>query len=183
MMRNSGVFLLPLCVSLIGLLLVSCGDDDSTTPSGGTTKKTSFDHSYGWSCASGESCQDVFDVSLPAGATVTFTVTDVTGDSIVQLALYGPGEPLGGTNHFTGSVAELRCNYIDGCDTKPDGQAMTFFGIPAAGTYRLAITRDWGESCGSSGTYRLLIHSSKAFVAPKQTVDDVATLAVGTECP
>lgn len=177
-MRKSFLFLLPLC----GLVFVNCSDDDSTTPSGGTTKKTTFDHSYGWSCASGQSCQDVFDISLPAGATVTFTVTDVTGDSIVQLALYGPGEALGGTNLFTGGVTELRCNYVDGCDTKPDGQAMTFFNTPA-GTFRLAVTRDWAESCGSSGTYRLHIQSSKAFVAPTQTIEDVATLAVGTACP
>jgi hypothetical protein len=167
---------------VIGLLLPGCGDDDSTAPP--TTKnKTSYDHQYGWDCTSGESCQDVFNISLPTGAVVTFEVIDVTGDSIVQIALYAPGVALGETNLFTGSTNELRCNYVDGCDTKPDGQTASDFGVTTAGVYRLAITRDWAESCGSSGTYRLVITSSKAFAAPVPTVNDVASLATGTECP
>ncbi len=57
------------------------------------------------------------------------------------------------------------------------------FSITDAGTYRFAITRHWGNSCGSSGTYKLMIISDKEFTMEEQTVNDGTSQAPGYECP
>jgi hypothetical protein len=169
-------------VGLAALVLSGCGDDAGTNP----VKPpliTSFSQSQAWTCASSTNCQDVFDVHFSDGSVVTFKATDVTGGSIVQLALYAPGTPLGGTNLFTGTLNELRCGTVTDCDSMPEGQAVSDFVIPVEGTYRFAITRDWAESCGGSGAYHLSITSDHGFPAPARTVNDKPSQAAGVECP
>ncbi len=157
--------------------------DDVATAAPGWRCPLSFDEVLGWTCTTSESCQDVYDIEFSDGATVTFQATETTDGSVLQIALYAPGTALGGTNLFTSTNNELRCNFVSGCTNNTAGQTVNDFAIPAAGEYRLAITRDWGNSCGGSGTYRLIIASDKAFSNPSLTVDDVATLAPGWECP
>ena len=167
--------------AIVGLLLVGCGDDESNPA--GPVKVEHYDRIHGWDCVTTETCQDVFDINFAAGSTVTFRATETTGNSVVQIALYGPGVALGGTNLFTGTANELRCNYLDGCDANVDGQRVLDFVTVAGGVYRFAVTRDWGHSCGESGSYRLIIDSDTPFSIPRQTVDDIATLAPDWECP
>ena len=167
--------------SVLGLFLWGCDDDDN--PAGPTNNITSYDSVYTWTCGTSVSCQDVFNISFTAGSTVTFQATQTTGNSVLQIALYGPGVALGATNLFTGSTNELLCNFVLGCSNNTTGQTVTGFAIPTSGVYRLAVTRDWGNSCGNEGTYRLIIGSDEAFSEPVQTVNDLATQAPGTECP
>ena len=170
-------------LSVSALMFLGCGGDNNNPTSAGPTTLKHYDKSDGWSCADAVTCQDVFDIKFSAGSTVTFKATDITGDSVVEVALYAPGDNLGGTNLFTGTANEYRCNYVYGCSSNTAGQTVSNFAINTTGVYRLAITRDWGDSCSNDGTYRLIIDSDKGFTTPKRTVDDVATLAPGTECP
>ena len=125
----------------------------------------------------------MWDVHFEAGSVATFKATDVTGGSIVGLALYAPGSALGGINLFTSTTSEYRCGAVPDCDSQPEGQLIGNFVIAETGTYRLAITRDWSESCGDNGTYRLAVTSDKAFSKPTRTVNDKQSLATGVECP
>ena len=163
--------------------LMSCGDDDDNGPTGNVTKITSYDEVFEWSCEVGASCQDVFDVEFSTGTVVSFSATETTGGSVAQIALYAPGTVLGGTNMFTDDTTELLCNLMPNCSQNTAGQTVSDFTIPGDGVYRLAVTRNWGMSCGGDGTYRLLINADKEFTIPSQSVDDVATLASGTSCP
>ena len=167
--------------SVLGLSLWGCDDDDN--PTGPINGITSYDSVYTWTCATSVSCQDVFNITFSASSTVTFQATETTGNSVLQIALYGPGVALGGTNLFTGSTNELLCNFVLGCSNNTAGQTVNDFVIPTNGVYRLAVTREWGSSCNDSGTYRLIIDSDEPFSEPVQTVNDMATQAPGTECP
>jgi hypothetical protein len=164
------------------LPFLSCGDDDNPSKPGGSGI-TSYDQVHAWDCTISENCQDVFNIQFTAGSVVTFQATETTGGSVLQIALYGPGVTLGGTNMFTLDANEYRCNFVSGCNNNVDGQTVADFRIPASGVYRLAITRDWGNSCGGVGTYRLIINSDKTFSTPNQTVDDVASQAPDSRCP
>jgi len=154
----------------------------AATDWGCPAEETSFDETFGWNCATSVSCQDVFDVTLTAGTTVSFEAKDTTGGSVLQIALYAPGTALGGTNLFTASTDELRCNYVSGCTNNTAGQTVSGFAVGTTGVYRLAVTRDWGSSCGGAGTYHLVITADQPIVVA-QTVDDTATLASGWACP
>ena len=149
----------------------------------GEANPQTFDQGFGWSCTNQEDCQDVFDLDLMSGSVVTFQATQTTGGSVVQIALYGPGVALGGTNLLTGDMSELRCYPGGDCTGNPEGVTAADVVISASGTYRFAVTRHHGNSCGSSGTYRIIIDSDMAFSEVTQTVDDVATLAEGFSCP
>jgi len=61
-----------------------------------------------WNC-SGESCQDVYDIDFESGTELTIQVTDVTGDSVIRLALFAPRVPLSGTNLITGTNLDREC--------------------------------------------------------------------------
>ncbi len=142
-----------------------------------------FDEVYGWECTNPDNCQDVFDIEFQAGSVLDIQATEVTGGSVLQIALYAPGVDLGGLNMFTENEAELRCNWVNGCDNNTDGQSVFDFHIPQDGVYRLAITRHWGHSCGGTGTYRLIINSGTTFFEPEQSVDDEVSLATDWDCP
>ncbi len=129
----------------------------------------------GWSCAAGSSCQDVYDLQVPAGATLTVNVGSVTGASVLRLALFGPGVALSGTNLLTGVAQDRMCMG----QNQADGYVFT---VAASGTYRLAVGRDWGSSAGSAGTYQLSLASSVPFSPQGQTVNDSGSQASGTRC-
>lgn len=167
-----------LLVAVLATFAASCGKKTPTTPSG----TTSFSTNAGWTCASGTDCQDVFDITVTAGSVLTIRVTNVSDGSVSQLALYGPGVALGGTNLLTGSTKESFCRAGTGCSDFTGGEQALNVLAAAAGTYRVAVTRNWGKSCGSSGTYKLDVTSTVAFVVVGQTISDQKTLASGAEC-
>lgn len=168
----------------VGLLGGCGGDDDAAAVVVNPPLITSYDEILGWTCDSGESCQDVYNIKFAAGTVVDIGAIDVTGGSILQMAFYAPGVSLGRENLLTGgSRAELRCTDVDGCVNSTGGESVTGLVIGAAGTYRLAITRNWDLSCGSSGDYRLMITADLEFTTPVNSGQDVATKAVGVACP
>ncbi len=162
---------------ILALALAGCGSD-STSNQGNLT----FSADYGWTCASGTNCQDVFDVTLSAGSALTIAVSNVSSGSVSQIALYAPGVALGGTNLLTGNTNELRCTAGAGCASYTAGEQVSAFPITQSGTYRLAVTREWGTSCGGTGTYHLSLTSTAAIQVTGQTVEDQTSQASGYEC-
>jgi hypothetical protein len=136
----------------------------------------SFHVENSWVCADAVSCQDVYDVVLVENTELTVLVTQVTGPSVVRLAVYGPGQPLGGNNLVTGTPNERQCALANAADSSTVLAAQP-------GTYRVAITRDWGFSSGATGTYTLDLTADKPLTFASQTVDDQPTQATATQCP
>ncbi len=134
-----------------------------------------------WQCNAGVSCQNVYDMKLQGGQDVTFTVNNLTGESVAQIALYGPGVALGGFNLINNTTKETLCGYTGSCATAV-AQKQTVH-ITQSGTYRFAITRNWGDSCGGSGTYGYDVNTQHGGILPTQTVTNTATQATGTSCP
>jgi hypothetical protein len=165
---------------ILALIVMSCSDDENTVAPPALI--THYDQVHGWTCAQSVDCQDVYNIDFTAGTIVGIGVVDLTDNSIAQMSLYAPGVPLGGINLFTGTENEHLCNTIGDCNAMPD-QVVTDLALAQGGVYRLAVTRNWGESCGGTGTYRLVINSDKRFESPVRTVNDTATLAPGFECP
>lgn len=145
-------------------------------------KTKSYTASYAWECASGTDCQDVFQVELEKGAKVSFTVNSVSEGSVAQIALYLPGTALGSTNLFTMSSKERRCTTGASCKDYKAGEAVNDFVVPQNGIYLFAITREWGTSCGGTGTYQLGLKSNQNFSVVKQTAEDSPSKATGFEC-
>ena len=181
MTKSSGVSALALLV-LVAVSASMAGCDDNNDPAS-PASILSFDEVFDWACESGDNCQDVFDMELAAGSIMSFQATETTGGSVLQVALYGPDEPLGGTNLFTGDTSELRCDYVSGCNNNTAGQTVNDFVVPADSPLTLAATRDGGATCGGSGPYRLIIHSHSGFPGVTQTVDDEPSLATDWTCP
>lgn len=151
-------------------------DDGPSDASGFVCPTTDYEVSSSWTCGAGDDCQDVYDLSIPAGADLVINITSVTGASVPRLALFGPGSPLNGTNLLNGSSNDRQCVG----QNANDSVAVV---AGDAGVYRLAVGRDWGESAGASGEYTLTVTSSLAFVPLGQTADNTASLAAGTQCP
>lgn len=170
--------LMGIASALAVVLAVACGDNADEAPP--PRVATSVSLAGAWTCASGTNCQDVWDVDLGAGL-VTLATTTVT-QSASQLALYAPGVALGGTNLLTGSEPELRCRSGAACGDFAGGERVEY-AVATAGTYRVAVTRDWGNSCGASGTFTLDIASPGGVTVRGQTVNDVASAASGITCP
>jgi hypothetical protein len=120
---------------------------------------------------------------MTSGTKVSFKVSNVSAGSVAELALYGPGSGLSGTNLFTGDATAVLCNRAASCSNNTSGQDIENFAITQTGTYRLAVVRNWGFSCESSGTYDLSVTSASTFQALGQTSNDTATLSVGQSCP
>ncbi len=175
--RGAMLLMFLLLISGFGIL-GGCGDDEEENP----LNIRDFDELFEWSCEIGESCEDVFDIEFAAGTAVDISATEITGNSVVQIALYAPGVELGGINLLTGDTGELLCNPQPTCRDNTDGQSVTGFRIPSAGVYRLAVTRNWGYSCQSSGGYHLIISADQDFSTPRQTVDDEPSQAVVWSC-
>jgi len=171
MKHTTTVFVAAMALCLIS----SCDDEKESKPSGAKTYAT---HST-WAC-DGKFCQDVYDFKFEKGSMVDFDVNNLTGGSVVQIALYAPDEELGGTNLFTNSTTEITC-IIDGdCDLNSGGYYIGSFVIPTSGRYRLAITRNHGFSCGSDGEFDLSIMSDKNFLFEEQSADNTESLAPET---
>lgn len=161
---------------LLGLTaLPACGGGGRLPPLP-TPARLVFHVESGWVCVEPEDCQDVFDVMIEAGTEVTVAVTQVTGPSVVRLALYGPGMPLGGLNLLTNSTNDRRCALANASDSATALAEST-------GTYRVAVGRDWGFSSGASGTYTLDVFTDRELEPVGQTVDDQPTQASGAQCP
>ena len=155
------------------LIIASCSnDDDGNEPTGITAYTTSG----AWMCELSESCQDVYEFELQSGSRVSIVVEEVTGASVVRLAMHAPNVSLGGTNLLTGDTDDLRCTGQD------EDAAVPNFIAPSSGVYQLAVTRDWGLSAGFDGTYNLIVFSDTNFEFVEQTVDDVDSLAPGSSC-
>jgi hypothetical protein len=150
------------------LIALGCGG-------GGGASTETHTVSSDWSCG-GHDCQDVYDVTVQAGATVTIAVTAVTGNSVVRLAAFGPGVGLDGTNLLTGLSEDRQCVDQDASDT-------TSFTAATAGTYRIAVGRDYGSSAGSSGTYTLTVTVNGSLTFIGQTADDAPPSSTGMTCP
>jgi hypothetical protein len=129
-----------------------------------------------WVCPDATNCQDVYDVVLDAPSDLTITVTKVTGPSVLRLAVYEPGMPLGGTNLLTNTTNERMCSLANSSDS------ITIT-ISEPGTYRVAVGRDWGASSGANGSYALEVKSDHVLNPIGQTVDDQPTLASASQCP
>ena len=165
-------------VIAVGLLApASCGGGGGGgSPAPGIT---SFSTVGGWICAAGEDCQDVYDLYLAANTTLTISVSSVTGGSTLRLSLHGPGVPLNGTNLLNSSTNDRECQ------PQNTGETLAPVFLGAAGTYRLAVGRDWGFSSGASGTFQLDVSSDIDMGGGSglQTVDDVNSQATGATCP
>ena len=150
-------------------------DEDSLAP--GRQCAWTGSTSGAWSCGAGTSCQDVFDIALPAGARASTGVSGVTGDAVVQLAAFAPGEPLSGTNLLTGTNDDLACGLPNGAfDADP-------FEAPTTGVYRLAVGRD-ADDADMGGTYEARISVENGYgdtLVP--TADDETSLSAGAVCP
>jgi hypothetical protein len=167
---------LSLAVLVLGVAFLGCRRRDTPPPALINQYDQTHDWAYGFRELPGR-----LQYSLHGGTSATFEVTDLTGNSIAQIALYAPGVRWA-ISIFTGTNNEYRCNHDNNCATMP-AQVINDFPLSVGGVYRLAVTRDWGASCGGAGTYRLVIGADKRFEFPARTVNDVATLAPGAECP
>jgi hypothetical protein len=160
-------------LALISLFFTSCSDSDEIEIEEG---QTVYEVTSNWSCKILEDCQDVYEMEFKVGTQLSISVDGITDKSVVKLAVYGPNSILGGTNLITSTTKELNCN----------GQEKTesAFNVKVVdgGVHKIAITRDWGSSAGSSGNYKLTIIASEKFKNISQTVDDVQSLATGDEC-
>lgn len=128
-----------------------------------------------WTCLSGQSCQDVYDVQLTAGTELMIDVTDVTGSSVVRLAVFPPGVGLNGNNLLTAGTFDSEC----------EGQnqdVSTSVVATTTGTYRVAVGRDWGSSAGATGGYNLLLSADPGLDFLGRTVNDQNSQATGSRC-
>jgi hypothetical protein len=130
----------------------------------------------GWTCANAENCQDVYDIVLEANTELTIRVTQVTGPSVLRLAAYAPGVPLGGTNLLNSTTNERRCSLANAAD-------FVVVDTFDAGTYRVGVGRDWGFSSGANGSYTLDVFTDKPLLLAGQTVNDTQTQASSSSCP
>ena len=163
-------------VSALGALVLfgplGCGDDESTDPPTGVL---SYEVDGAWDCATSESCQDVYELDLPAGATLTVRVTAVTGASVPRLAVHEPGVDLGGINLLTGTTQDRECV------GQNQGDEVSV-AVGEEGVYMIVVSRDWGSSAGAAGTYHLTVAADLRFMVEGQPVQDENSLASGSRC-
>lgn len=113
---------------------------------------------------------DAYYLDFKANQKVNFIVNEITGGSVAQVALYsGKIDSLSlkaeTINLFTKSNGDLFCNTGEGsCNNFSTGESELDFSIPTTGTYTFAITRNYGQSCGSDGTYKMKVKSNSKFV-------------------
>ncbi len=128
-----------------------------------------------WDCGGGQTCQDVYDVTLTAGTELTLDVSGVTGQSVVRLAVFPPGTGLNGTNLLTGGNLDQECE-----GQNQDVSATVL--APTTGTYRVAVGRDWGSSAGAVGAYDLVMSADPGLDFVGRTADDMVSQAAGSQC-
>jgi hypothetical protein len=158
--------------------IVPGGQTVNDAASGAATTRCGYLYtaSTGWTCASGVSCQDVFDFDTLATTAVTVSVTNVTGASVLRMAVFD-GTALDTTNRLNGNLADRRCTGQNVSDSATTASL-------AAGRKRIAVGRDWGQSAGASGTYTVTVTTANVPLAPGgQTANDVASAFAATSCP
>ena len=106
---SNSFFVLLGCASLV---LSNCKDDDKETVLPGA--KT-YQMDAGWNC-DGVNCQDVYELKFVKDSKVTFSITEVGGASMAQIALYRVGVNTGGVNLFTATENELACFVEGSCE-------------------------------------------------------------------
>lgn len=158
-------------------MLSSCSSDDDATTAVPEVGERLFETNGSWTCELGESCQDVYDIEMTAGSRVSLTVSNVTGSSVVRLAIHAPNDNLGGINLLTGTAEDIECSGQD------ESYSFSNIMLSQDGVYKFVVTRDWGSSAGFDGNYRLTIFSDNLFEVIEQTVDDLNSLASGSTCP
>ncbi len=160
---------------LISILVASfsfaCKKDDEQVPG-----VTLYEQNGSWNCELGKSCQDIYEFKFAAGTRISITVEEVTGLSVARLAVHAPGIVPGGTNLLTNNANDLMCS------GQNEDMGLPNVILPSEGTYKVAITRDWGTSAGVDGDYRLAIFADKPFEVLSQT-NDTDSLAPNGECP
>lgn len=170
------------CIRLLvlGLFAASCGAEPGFAEQGheedleaiGAVSQavTSQVIDSAWQCPSANvNCQDVFDFDVPANTTITIAVSNITGNSVLRLSAFAPGQSLNGVNMLVGSQREQRCSTVDNQGITTSIRAVV------AGRYRVAVVRDFLESAGLSGNYRLSVQGSSSFTFVGQTANDVAS--------
>ena len=142
------------------------------TPPASTTEQITGD----WDCQTAtdttSSCQDVYEVQLSAGTTLNFGTSEVGGNTASQIAIYGPGDTVGGINLLTGLAMAFRCTPTANCGAHGAGESYSGFVVPTTGVYQFAVIRHHGASCGWTGTYTASLDASAGFTILGQTMDD-----------
>ncbi|TGM95626.1 hypothetical protein EHR06_18125 [Leptospira dzoumogneensis] len=129
-----------------------------------------------WHCSLSINCQNVYSLNLNQADTVTISVSSITGDSVVRLALYS-GSTLNGTNLINGATTDRECGGQNISDT-------IAVSIPSAGPYSLAVGRDWGNSADAFGTYSLSLSSTLVSMSEFAKISsNTATQSSGYSCP
>ncbi len=136
---------------------------------------TTFTTTSGWTCAIGVSCQDVWDFETFAPGTVTVTVSAVTGNSVLRLAVFD-GAALNTVNRLNGNLTDRKCTGQNASDT-----AVT--PVLPPGLHRFAIGRDWDTSAGAAGTYTVTFTSTVCCLATVKRRTTFASSFVTTTCP
>jgi len=160
-------------VIIISLFTFSCSKNDDPVSRGITLYETNAS----WMCLINESCQDVYEFEFEAGSKISITIQEVTGNSLVRLAVYAPNVNLGSTNLLTGNTNDLACSGRNETASIPNLIA------PSSGIYKIAITRDWGTSIGNNGTYKLVLFADTEFEFIEKTIDDIDSLTSDFSCP
>lgn len=141
-----------------------------------STPQSTESDSDSWSCAFSINCQNVYSLNFNQADTVTITVSSVTGNSTIRLALFS-GSVLNGTNLLNGATTDRECGVQNAGDTAA-------VSIPSAGPYSLTVGRDWGNSMEDSGTYSLNLSSSLvSMLGFTKTSSNTATQSTGFSCP
>lgn len=161
-------------IAIVSFAATSCSNTDEEAIDPG---QDVFEEIGYLDCNLGESCQDVYEMNFKVGTQVTLKVKGITGSSVINIAIYGPNTPLGGTNILTENASEASCWGQD------EDVSIPNILIEEEGVHKIAITRDWGASAGFDGYYSLSIVGSKSFTEVSQTIEDKESLATDTSCP
>ena len=151
-------------------LLTACSKDDSAPG------QTVFEKSGDWASPIGESCRDVYDIEFRQGTRLSIQVSEITGSSVAQLAIYGPNNLIGGINMLTGNTNELSCGGQDVTESIVDVQ------ITEDGVHQISVNRNFGSSAGTTGNYKLTIIASERFYNLVESADNEGYISGGSEC-
>ena len=150
-------------------------NDAASEATGTVCGVTTFTTGSGWNCAFLVNCQDVWDFETLAPGTVTVTVSAVTGNSVVRLAVFD-GAALNTVNRLNGNQADRMCAGQNTNDT-------VVTPVLPPGLHRFAIGRDWGSSAGAAGTYTVTLTSTVQLFGNGQTENDIPSSFATTTCP
>lgn len=163
--------ILKLFTVIIATALVTACSKDNTDPG-----RTVFEKSGNWVSPVGESCRDVYAIEFSKGTRLSIQVSEITGSSVAQLAIYGPNSLIGGANILTGNTNELSCGGQNATESVVNVQ------IVESGVHQISVSRNFGSSAGTTGDYKLTIISSERFYNIVESVDNEGYISGGSEC-